>query len=92
MAVDLYNFLQIIEATGDAWPDEIQRAVLLHCLSTKGQWIFYTLPITGTTYKDAEEALKAYFVPKANMVAGNRCQAPHETRMCLSHEYVRGFF
>lgn len=65
-------------------PDERRRAVLLHCLSAEGQWIFYSLPNTGTMYKDAEDASKAYFVPKANIVAErhafHKCfQAPHKT-------------
>lgn len=59
-------------------------SVLLHCLGTEGQRIFYALPNTGMTYKDAEAALKAYFVPKANIVAEHHafrkcCQAPQET-------------
>lgn len=77
-------YLRVIDATGDAWPDDIRTAVLLHCLGTEGQRIFYSLPNRGTTYKDAEAALKAYFVPKANIVAERHafcrcCQAPHET-------------
>ncbi len=63
------NYLRVIDATGDSWPDIRRRAVLLHCLGTEGQRIFYSLPSIGTTYKDAEAALKAYFVPKTNIVA-----------------------
>lgn len=62
------NDLRVIDATGDAWPDERWRSVLLHCLGTEGQRILYSLPNTGTTYKEAEDSLKAYFVPKANIV------------------------
>lgn len=78
------NYLRVIDATGESWPDVRRRAVLLHCLGTEGQRIFYSLPNIGTTYKDAEAALKAYFVPITNIVAERhafhkRCQAPHET-------------
>lgn len=44
------NYLLVIDATGAAWPEARQRAVLLHCLGTEGQRIFYTLPNTGTTF------------------------------------------
>lgn len=78
------NYLRVIDTTGESWPDVRWRAVLLHCLGTEGQRIFYSLPNIGTTYKDAEAALKAYFVPITNIVAERhafrkRCQAPHET-------------
>lgn len=53
------NDLLVIDATRDTWLDERQRAVLLHCLGTEVQRIFYSLPKTGTTYNDAEDALKA---------------------------------
>ncbi len=77
------NYLRVIDATGDSWPDVRRRAVLLHCLGTEGQ-LFYSLPNISTTFKDAEAALKAYFVPKTNIVAEHHtfrkcCQAPHET-------------
>lgn len=39
------NYLRVIDATGDAWPDERQKALLLQYLSTEEQ-----LPNTGTMY------------------------------------------
>ena len=78
------NYLVVINATGDAWPVARRRAVLLHCLGTEGQRIFYNLPNTGATYDTAVNALKAHFNPKTNTVAERhafrkRSQAPHES-------------
>jgi len=63
------NYLLVIDATGDAWPEERKRAVLLHALGTEGQRLFYTLPDTGNTYTTAVTALKRYFIPAVNVVA-----------------------
>lgn len=63
------NYLIVIQATGDAWPEARRRAVLLHCLGTEGQRLFYTLPDTGTTFDEAMTALQKHFVPKVNVVA-----------------------
>ena len=78
------NYLVVINATGDAWPVARRRAVLLHCLGTEGQRIFYNLPNTGATYDTAVNALKAHFNPKTNTVAERhafrkRAQALHES-------------
>ncbi len=63
------NYMIVIQATGDAWPEARRRAVLLHCLGTEGQRLFYTLPDTGTTFEEAMTALQKHFVPKVNVVA-----------------------
>lgn len=63
------NYMLVINATGNAWPAARRRAVLLHCLGTEGQRLFYSLPDTGTDYDSAVAALEAYFVPKTNTVA-----------------------
>ncbi|CAL9701834.1 unnamed protein product [Knipowitschia caucasica] len=78
------NYMLVIAATGDSWPEERKRAVLLHALGTEGQRLFYTLPDTGTTYDTAITALKGYFVPKVNVIAERhrfrqRAQRPDET-------------
>lgn len=63
------NYMIVIQATGDAWPETRRRAVLLHCLGTEGQRLFYTLPDQGNTFDEAMTALKKHFVPKVNVVA-----------------------
>ena len=78
------NYLLVINATGNAWPAARRRAVLLHCLGTEGQRLFYSLPDTGTDYDAAMAALEAYFVLKTNTVAERhafrkRVQRPDET-------------
>ncbi|KAK7910413.1 hypothetical protein WMY93_015097 [Mugilogobius chulae] len=78
------NYMLVIGATGDSWPEERKRAVLLHALGTEGQRLFYTLPDTGTTYATAIAALKGHFVPKVNVIAERhkfrqRAQRPDET-------------
>ncbi|KAL1251129.1 hypothetical protein QQF64_018925 [Cirrhinus molitorella] len=78
------NYLLVINATGDAWPDTRKRATLLHCLGTEGQRIFYALPETGDTYSSAISALEKHFTPKVNVVVERyafrkRAQFQHET-------------
>nr|XP_055041695.1 uncharacterized protein K02A2.6-like [Misgurnus anguillicaudatus] len=78
------NYLLVIGAQGDAWPDARVCAVLLHCLGTEGQRLFYTLPNGGTTYNEAMAALDAHFTPKVNVVAARhkfrqRAQRSDET-------------
>ena len=63
------NYLLVIAASGNSWPNSRRRAVLLHCLGTEGQRLFYSLPDAGTTYENAMTALETYFVPKTNVVA-----------------------
>lgn len=48
--------------------DKRKRALLIHCIGVEAQRIFYTLE-SGTTYAEAVKALKAFFVPKVNIVA-----------------------
>lgn len=71
------NYLLVIRAQGDTWPDARVCADLLHCLGTEGQRLFYTLPNGGTTYNEAMAALDAHFTPKVNVVA-----ARHKFRQC----------
>lgn len=78
------NYLLVINATGNAWPEVRKRATLLHCLSAEGQRIFYSLPDTGDTFNTAVAALEKYFTPKVNAVVERynfrkRIQAHHET-------------
>ncbi len=63
------NYLLVIHAEGDDWPDTRKRATLLHCLGKEAQRIFYTLPNMGTTYASALTALRAHFVPEVNTIA-----------------------
>lgn len=58
----------VINATGDSWPEARKRALLLHCLGTEGQRLFYTLPNTGDNLADAIKALEEHFIPKRNVV------------------------
>uniref|UniRef100_A0A8C6V5S1 Gypsy retrotransposon integrase-like protein 1 n=1 Tax=Neogobius melanostomus TaxID=47308 RepID=A0A8C6V5S1_9GOBI len=78
------NYLLVINATGNSWPEGRKRATLLHCLGTEGQRLFYSLPETGDTIASAVTALEKYFTPKVNVVVERhlfrkRKQAPHET-------------
>lgn len=78
------NYLLVINATGNAWPEACKRATLLHCLGARGRRIFYSLPDTGNTVATAVTALEKYFVPKVNGIVERhafrqRRQAPHET-------------
>lgn len=62
------NYMLVINATGDSWPEARKRALLLHCLGTEGQRLFYTLPNTGDNLADAIKALEEHFTPKRNVV------------------------
>lgn len=62
------NYLLVINATGNAWPDERKRAVLLRCLGTKGQRIFHSLLDTDDTYNSAVAALQAHFTPTVRLM------------------------
>ncbi|KAL7879761.1 hypothetical protein SRHO_G00020150 [Serrasalmus rhombeus] len=68
----------------DDIPDKRKRALLIHCLGTEGQRIFYTLEVENDTYAAALAALKSFFVPKINVVAERnkfrqRSQRPGES-------------
>ena len=52
-----------------ATDEKKKRALLPHCLGTEGQQKIFTLPDTGVTNKSACEALRAFFVPRVNVVA-----------------------
>ena len=54
------NYLFAIDMEGEKWPNNQQRAVLLHSVVTEAQRIFYTLPETGTTYAHAVAALRSH--------------------------------
>ncbi len=41
-----------------------KRALLIHCLGTEGQRIFYTLTVANDGYETALTALRAFFVQK----------------------------
>lgn len=55
------NYMLVIDAAGDSWPNARKHAVLLHALGTEGQRLFYALPDTGDTYAAAVEGLKKHF-------------------------------
>lgn len=78
------NYLLVVASNPDAWPDARKRALLLHCLGTEGQRLFYTLPNQGETLEAAVDALRAHFSPRRNIVGERhafrkRAQAPHES-------------
>ncbi|CAI5660563.1 unnamed protein product [Oreochromis niloticus] len=79
------NYMLVINATGDAWPEARRRAVLLHCLGPEGQRLFYTLPNQGTTFAEAMTALENHFVPKVNVVA---CRHTFRQRVQRADETV----
>lgn len=62
------NYLLVINATGNAWPEARRRATLLHCLGAEGQRTFYSLPDTGDTFDSAVAALEKHYTPKVNVV------------------------
>ena len=62
------NYCLVIDVEGQEWTGARQRALLLHCLGTEGQRIFYTLPNTGDTLATALTSLHGYFTPKVNVV------------------------
>lgn len=49
------NYLLVIGATGNSWPDARRRAVLLLCLGSEGQRLFCSLLDTGTAYDTAPD-------------------------------------
>lgn len=63
------NYMLVINARGDAWPDAQGRAVPLHCLGPEGQRLFHTLPDQSTTIEEAMAALEKHFVPEVNVLA-----------------------
>ena len=65
-----------------------KKAILLHCLGTEGQRIFYTLPTPPSSnldvYKKTVKALEGHFLPTVNVVAERykfrqRAQLPGES-------------
>ncbi len=49
--------------------EKTKRALLIHCLGTEGQMIFYTLTVANDGYEMALTALRAFFLQKVNVVA-----------------------
>ncbi len=45
------NYLLVVGASGDGWSVECKQALLLHCLGTEGQRLFYTLPNQGDSMR-----------------------------------------
>lgn len=76
------NYLVVVNATGDNWPDSRKNALLLHCLGTEDQMIFYNL--TGTTFATLVPALQVHFILAINVVVERhkfrqRAQRPNES-------------
>lgn len=59
----------VIALSADDIPEKRKRALLIHCLGTEGQRIFYTLTVADDNYETALTALRAFFVQKVNVVA-----------------------
>jgi len=49
--------------------DDVQRAILLHCLGPTVQRIFNTLPGEHESFEEVKISLNGYFPPKRNVVA-----------------------
>lgn len=85
------NYLLLICATGNSWPDVRCRAVLLHCLGTEGQYLFYSLA-DGQTCDTAMMVLVNYFIPKTLLLntmlitRGPRCRM--RLFFCISLHYM----
>ena len=60
------NFMLVVN--DDALSDARKRALLIHCLRTEGQRLFYTLPVDEDRYSAAVAALTDFFMPKVNVV------------------------
>ena len=58
----------MLAVSDDTLSDPRKRALLLHCLGTEVQRLFYALPVDGDTYSAAVGALTAFFMPKVNVV------------------------
>ena len=58
----------MLAVNDNALSDARKRALLIHCLGTEGQRIFYTLPVDGDTYSAAVGAITTFFMPKMNIV------------------------
>lgn len=78
------NYLLVIHANGDEWPEARRRALLLHYLGSEGQRIFHTLPNTGDSLAAAIAAPKEHFMLTVNVVVEHhtfrkRVQRPQES-------------
>lgn len=81
------NYLLVINAMGNAWPEGRKRATLLRCLGAEGQSVFYSLPDTGDTMATAVTALEKYFTPKVNAVVERH--AFRKTKQTLHESIVQ---
>ncbi len=66
------TFDNFLLAVGEELPNARKRALLIHCLGTEGQRLFYTLNVSDQgddTYTSALSAIRDFFVPKVNVVA-----------------------
>jgi len=79
------NYLLVINAKENAWPEVCKRATLLYCLGAERQQIFYSLPDTGDTFPSAVTALEKHFTPKVNVVIGWHAFRKHRHLMRLLH-------
>lgn len=50
-------------------PDARKHALLIHCLGTEGQRLFYTLTVADDEYDTALKAIEDFFIPQVNIVA-----------------------
>lgn len=83
-AIPFETWRKFFDGDSDAWPDARRRAVLLHCLGTEGQHLFYTLPDQGDMFDTGMAALEKHFMPKVHVVTSRhtfrqRVQRPDES-------------
>ena len=63
------NYVVAISEKDDDIPLARKRALLIHCVGTEAQRIFYNLPVADDSYAAALKAFEDYFVPRVNTVA-----------------------
>lgn len=60
----------LLASGADELPDRRRQALLIHCLGTEGQRVYFNLQDTvPTTYDESLELLRRHFRPKVNVVA-----------------------
>lgn len=62
--------------------DKRKQTLLIHCLATEGQRIYYTLQKEGSV-----RALEGYFAPKVNVVEERYRFRQHAQHVCESTEH-----
>lgn len=65
-------------------PEARKRVLLIYCLCTEGQRLFYTLTVADDKYDTALKSIENFFIPQVNIVAERyrfrqRSQRPGET-------------